>query len=346
MTMTLAPQTTLERRYRRLLACYPAAYRTEYGEEMIGVLLASTPADQDRPTKAAAFDLIGGGLRAWFRLLRTGDGDSPWRNTLAVYSVIAPVLVFITMAGAYVMSSTRTTKFDTLAYSYNNRFNELLVVSAIALTATVFCPLLARRGRTAARTAATIAAIAVASVVAVIVQMLADYGPYSWLDYLSSMLTIGVVAVIASPGPGRGWQLLGRKGLIILISTAAALAASAALHLAGLVQRPFNGSPSLWNLANSVDAIAPILGVALIAVTLRWPAGGRLFALFAIPGYLLAGDNAVSWVASYVDPMYWRSGSLETVVAYLPVAVIVALIVAAAWRSGCRRRPRIPGSTG
>jgi hypothetical protein len=76
-------ETTLEHRYRRLLACYPTAHRAEYGEEMIGVLLASTPADQDRPTKADAIDLIGGGL------LRTADGDAPWRNTLAVFSVMS-----------------------------------------------------------------------------------------------------------------------------------------------------------------------------------------------------------------------------------------------------------------
>ena len=191
MTETLTRQTPLERRYRRLLACYPTAYRTEYGEEMIGVLLASTPADQDRPTKAAAFDLIGGGLRAWFRLLRTGDGDSPWRNTLAVFSVIAPVLLFVTVTGTLVVSviwaNTHPFLYDRTSY---NRFDELAIVSTIALVAAVICPLLARRGGIATRAATTIGVVAVASVVAVILGMLVDYGPYSWLDYLTSMLVI------------------------------------------------------------------------------------------------------------------------------------------------------------
>ncbi len=36
--------STLERRYRRLLAWYPADYRRIYGEEMLGVLMAAAAA--------------------------------------------------------------------------------------------------------------------------------------------------------------------------------------------------------------------------------------------------------------------------------------------------------------
>jgi hypothetical protein len=167
----------------------------------------------------------------------------------------------------------------------------------------------------------------------------------SWASYFGLMLAIEIVAVLLSPGPSRGWQLLGRKGLLLLIATSVVIAASTGFHLAGLVQRRTPGIPSLWNVGNFLDAVAPIVGVALIAVTLRWPAGGRLLALFAIPGYLLSGANAVSWVVSYIDPMYWRSRSLENGVEYLPVATIAVLIAVAVWRSSRRRRPRVPGAT-
>ena len=80
----------LERRYRRLLAWYPAAHRGTYGEEMIGVLLASTPTDKDRPSKADALDLIGGGLRTRLRRLRTGEGNPAWRDALAASSCLSP----------------------------------------------------------------------------------------------------------------------------------------------------------------------------------------------------------------------------------------------------------------
>ena len=344
MTITVAPQTTLERRYRRLLACYPTAYRTEYGEEMIGVLLASTPADQDRPTKAAAFDLIGGGLRARFRLLRTGDGDSPWRNTLAVFSVIAPVLVFATVAEGLVTSYAFVTKFDALTFRYNNRVEGLAIAAAIGLAAVVICPLLARRGRAAAKTGTAIAILAIVAAVAVMFQWLVDYGPYTWDSYLGLMFVVEMVALIASPGPGRGWQLLGRKGLVLLIATVAVLAVSTGLHLAGMVR--WNGTPSLWNLANAVDDTAPVVGITLIAVTLRWPAGGRLLALFAIPGYLLAGWDLVERLLTYVYPRYWQSDGVTSAAEYLPTIVIAALVGTAAWRSSRRRRPQVPGSTG
>jgi hypothetical protein len=43
----------LERRYRRLLVWFPAEHRREYTEEMISVLLASTPQGRRRPRLAA-----------------------------------------------------------------------------------------------------------------------------------------------------------------------------------------------------------------------------------------------------------------------------------------------------
>jgi hypothetical protein len=48
----------LERGYRRLLACYPLAYRRENGEEILAVLLACARAGQQRPGLAASADLV------------------------------------------------------------------------------------------------------------------------------------------------------------------------------------------------------------------------------------------------------------------------------------------------
>jgi hypothetical protein len=39
----------LERGYRRLLACYPARFRSEHGEELVGVLMAGARDGQRRP---------------------------------------------------------------------------------------------------------------------------------------------------------------------------------------------------------------------------------------------------------------------------------------------------------
>ena len=56
--------TAFERRSRRLLRAYPAAYRRERGEEIISTLLEATPAERTWPRPRDARALIVGGVRA------------------------------------------------------------------------------------------------------------------------------------------------------------------------------------------------------------------------------------------------------------------------------------------
>lgn len=57
----------LERRYRRLLRWYPAAFRQEYEDEFIGVLMAAARPGQRRPEPFECLDLITNGLRQRLR---------------------------------------------------------------------------------------------------------------------------------------------------------------------------------------------------------------------------------------------------------------------------------------
>jgi hypothetical protein len=52
----------LERRYRRLLACYPRSFRDQNGPEILGVLLAAAPPGQRHPGPAEAAGLFRSGL--------------------------------------------------------------------------------------------------------------------------------------------------------------------------------------------------------------------------------------------------------------------------------------------
>jgi len=63
----VSEQAELERRYRRLLACYPRAFRRENEEEILAVLLAYAQEGQQRPGLAASADLIKGAIHAWLR---------------------------------------------------------------------------------------------------------------------------------------------------------------------------------------------------------------------------------------------------------------------------------------
>ena len=46
--------TDLERRYRRLLKCFPARYRREHEQEILSVLMAGASEGQRRPGLAEA----------------------------------------------------------------------------------------------------------------------------------------------------------------------------------------------------------------------------------------------------------------------------------------------------
>jgi hypothetical protein len=74
----------LARRYRRLLVCYPRAYRRERGEELVATLLEAAPPTRVRPTARETANLIGHGLRA--RLGR------PTSRTVVVWAALAAVV--------------------------------------------------------------------------------------------------------------------------------------------------------------------------------------------------------------------------------------------------------------
>jgi hypothetical protein len=83
----------LERRYRRLLALYPAAHRDEYGEEMLAVLLARARPGQRRPGLGEALDLARCALAARVGRWAGGLADERWRDAAAVTAVVTPMML-------------------------------------------------------------------------------------------------------------------------------------------------------------------------------------------------------------------------------------------------------------
>ncbi|MDQ1359518.1 MAG: hypothetical protein QOF20_572 [Acidimicrobiaceae bacterium] len=64
--------TTYEQRCRVLLKAFPDQYRTERGDEIVGVLLDTGRAEQRWPSLRTAADLVAGGLRVRARLTSQG----------------------------------------------------------------------------------------------------------------------------------------------------------------------------------------------------------------------------------------------------------------------------------
>jgi hypothetical protein len=75
----------LERRYRRLLRAYPAAYRAERGDEIVGTFLDTAGPDRRWPHVRDAADLLGDGLRQHLRArhARGLEAGAPLAATLA-----------------------------------------------------------------------------------------------------------------------------------------------------------------------------------------------------------------------------------------------------------------------
>jgi len=98
--MTGSPQ--LERRYRRVLACYPKAFRRESGDEILAVLLATAAGGQRRAGLAESADLLRGAVRMHLGLSRA---PRPVRNAArlmcagAVLTLADVVTVLVTLGG-------------------------------------------------------------------------------------------------------------------------------------------------------------------------------------------------------------------------------------------------------
>jgi hypothetical protein len=98
--MTGSPQ--LERRYRRVLACYPKAFRRESGDEILAVLLATAAEGQRRAGLAESADLLMGAVRMHLGLSRS---PRPVRNAVrlmcagAVLTLADVVTVLVTLGG-------------------------------------------------------------------------------------------------------------------------------------------------------------------------------------------------------------------------------------------------------
>ena len=190
----------LERRYRRLLVLFPADHRREYGEEMIGVLLACTPQGRRRPRLADAFDLIVGGLRARLRPRGTRLSGAHWTDALAVCSIALPVLVLTALAVNYAWKAAIGYRLPSLSGFY-------LPSLALALP-----PLIALWYR---RTAAVVALVAASWFWFLLLGSLTV-----WIDGLEASycvaLAVQVIALAGSPGPRRAAAVMTWKTWLVL----------------------------------------------------------------------------------------------------------------------------------
>jgi hypothetical protein len=271
--------SALERRYRRLLAWYPAAFRRERGEEILAVLLASSADGQRRPRLAESLDLIRSaiGIRArrigsWLRGQRQDEG-------LAVFTVTAPVLLLLAtileIAIPYRLGSAAAGVRPIVArfLGAHQEIGGLHLLSSPPFVIALAC-----QAVLAALVLAGQRWLALAAIAGTAGCWIANlYQVPELLQVLSaSVFLLAGAALIASPGPRRGRQLLTWRHGIVLALCLAAVGVSTLLY--------DTASPAARFLAGMQPGSAVYLAVstALAVVAAALAASFRLNGCFLL----------------------------------------------------------------
>jgi len=294
----------LERRCRRLLAAFPADHQREYGEEMIGVLLASTPDGRRRPKLADAFDVIASGLRARLRSRRTGLSDASWPDAFAVCSVAIPVTLLAALAVNYLWD---------LAPGYASGLGDFYLPSlALAVP-----PLIALRYR---RSAAVVALAGAAWFWFLLLRSLTV-----WIDGLEASyclaLLVQVIALAGSPGPRRAATILTWRTWLVLCATGIA---------AGLASIRFPWALLTWQAAALAVAFLAAAAGGLV-LTLPRPVAFRLLLLLAIPA-VPCTVSVLQFASAMAGDTVMAQFPFPELVA-LPVLLLACVSAVAAWRA-------------
>jgi len=296
----------LEHRYRRLLAWYPAGHRRDHEEEMLGVLLAAARGGQRRPALADAVNLIWGALRI---RVRTGPAplDPRWRDALAVCSVAAPLLLLGVVTGA--LLSLDAAHLGRIVSWWQIIPADPVLLGPVALVALVLLQL---------RRLAALAVVVVTVGLSLYAVGASAYGSAGYMFWVV-LGALETAALVSSPGPRRGLELIGRRRMAAI--TIAAMAAGGLLVSA--LATPAVPMPVIRDLA-------VVLGsAAAAAVAIRSSAvGRRVVALLAIPACPLI--VAVSGLTP-AGPV--TTGDLELI--YLPTLAVLSVVLLAS-----RRRDR------
>ncbi|GAA4537595.1 hypothetical protein [Amycolatopsis samaneae] len=210
-----AGHTPIERRYLRLLALYPRAHRAAHGEEMLGVLLDGAEG-RSRPGMAETVDLLWGAVQVRWQHALGGHRGRDRRDTLAMVSLLAPVLLLV---GAYwaVRGIRGLIRAEAGAPRLWLGVLADVPVWSAWLAALVVGVFGMRRASVALAWLATAALIVVTAI---------DPDRHWSVEMAAGWVLLSVfaaVAVTVSPGPRRGLELLGLSRLIILIGTAVIL---------------------------------------------------------------------------------------------------------------------------
>jgi hypothetical protein len=323
-----ARAAALERRYLRLLRCYPPGHR----EEMLGVLLATAGPGQRWPGARQTTNLVACGLAIRARRALGWLADDLGQDALAVVSLIAPVVMLIIAAldlAALVRQTVALQQGPPAVPYWQPWLVSYLGGPAAAMICWLAVVLLALTGRR--RTAAAIASIPLAlGMLNVPLEVMEWSGLWSrglplFLAGAGPVAPVVLASLAAcslafSAGPRRGLAIVGRRRACFMI---AGLAAGFGFPEIAILVSP---SVSLAAPAFSLLGVLALV-VAVVVTDVRSDVGWRVAPLVAT-GLLL--DLAFT----LVDDL---TATEVIMLASLLFAVLVWPLAIASWRGRVRQ---------
>ena len=334
-----AGTAALERRYLRLLRCYPPTHRAFHREEMLGVLLATARPGQRTPGLGQTVNLAACGLAIRVRRIPGWLAADAGQDALAVVSLIAPAVVFIllvleraAMNAAAAAGPPVDLVVPGLLLPGPPSFGKSVVVM-IAWLAVVLLGLTGRR-----RTAAKIAFISLALALLVLLVVLTAImqpshdlpgGLFQFLpfgDVPVVLASLAACSLALSPGPRRGLTIVGWRRACLMIA-----GLSAGFGFPAIVQLADPAAP-LGDLAFRLLGVLAI-AVAVAVTRVRGPVGRRVAGLVATG---LLPSLAVSIPLRDVPAVF-----LVPMLVSLLAAVLVWPVAIVSWRGRAERRRRL-----
>jgi len=265
---------TLEMRYRRLLAVYPAEHRRAYAEEMLGVLMDSARPGQRRPSLREAADLLWCGLTARVGGARRARGAG-WRDAAAVAGLIGAIVLAAVAVRRLILSALVIQEYGAEVHrAFGVDGGQVIDVGVRALVwLAVVAAAFARPGRAAAGLAVAGLLVEIGAVLMWVPAEAFRPVRMSWALTLAALVAVLIVAARRARPPAA---VLGRAGVALLLGPLAAAAVSGALGPSWLTQTQLGG----FSLR---DAVVVAGAAVVVPVLRREPRGvrGRIAVLLA-----------------------------------------------------------------
>jgi hypothetical protein len=302
---------TLERRYRRLFACYPASYRATSEDEMLGVAMAGTKPGQRWPAPGEMRSLILGGASMRLGGLLSGARTPAWRDGCAAFAFLAaallatislealtvrllPMMSWVTWRDVGTGSVTRLP----LLLGGGERLSVSGVIPAVIWPLAAVAAAMGWRRVTAS--SASVGAVAAAAGLAVQYTGSPSAVVAAWWQFVLAV-TAALAAVIwlAAPAGNGGVRQLSRRAMVAVAAAGAVVAAVPAVQAAFTTvtsQGPYRvvSSPLSGISGYLRYAMVALMGATLLVAAARLgPAARRRVLLLSVPA--LAAGALVHW---------------------------------------------------